>query len=213
MAEMFGEKIDPDNGFAKMLTVVAALMDTFETIYTVIQSINALTEAASALEKAKDNAKMRALEEQIGLTAALGTAQVTASEAATAALVGETVAAKALGEALKNVAAGAATANAMSVPYPGNLAALASNMAAIAAAYGSIKAFAKGGLVNYGSPTGDKTLARVNKGELILSKSQQGTLFNLLNGKGSFGGGEVEFKIRAADLVGTLKNFNQKRRG
>jgi tape measure domain-containing protein len=213
MAEMFGEEIDPDNGFAKMLTVVAALMDTFETIYTVIQSINALTEAASALEKAKDNAKMRALEEQIGLTAALGTAQVTASEAATAALVGETVAAKALGEALKNVAAGAATANAMSVPYPGNLAALASNMAAIAAAYGSIKAFAKGGLVNSPSKSGDRNLIRVNGDEMVLTRGQQGTLFNAIKSGNLGGGGQVEFKISGQNLVGVLKNYNQKMHG
>ena len=216
IAEVFGEEIDPDNGFGKVLTVMTALIDTFETIYTLIKSINTLSEAAAALEKAKDNAKMKALEEQIALTTALGTAQAAQGQLAAASMAGEAVAAKALGAALKDAAAGAAVANAMQVPYPYNLAALGSNMAAIAAAFGSIKAlsaFANGGIVGGNSTSGDRNLIRANSGEMILTRGQQGTLFDMLNGKKSAGGGEVTFKIHGSDLTGVLKNYNQKRRG
>ena len=212
-ASVFGTDIDPDGNFQKILTIFGALFETFETIYSVVQSLNTLQQTQAALEKAQNDEKMRALETQIGLEAGLGAAKVAASEAATAAMAGEAVAAKALGMALKDAAAGAAAANAMQVPYPGNLAALASNIAAIGAAYGSIKAFAKGGVVTGGPKTGDHTLIRANAGELVLNGKQQSTLFNMLNGKAGMGGGQVEFKIRGTDLVGTLNNYNQKRRG
>lgn len=212
-ASVFGTDIDPDGNFQKILTIFGALFETFETIYSVVQSLNTLQQTQAALEKAQNDEKMRALEAQIGLEAGLGAAKVAASEAATAAMAGEAVAAKALGVALKDAAAGAAAANAMQVPYPGNLAALASNIAAIGAAYGSIKAFAKGGVVTGGPKTGDHTLIRANAGELVLNGKQQSTLFNMLNGKAGMGGGQVEFKIRGDSLYGCLENYKIKRKG
>lgn len=47
--------------------------------------------------------------------------------------------------------------------------------------------FARGGIVDYGSTTGDTTTARVNKGEMILNPSQQAQLFNIANGSKSGG--------------------------
>lgn len=44
------------------------------------------------------------------------------------------------------------------------------------------KAYATGGIVNYGTTSGDTTLARVNKGEMILNDNQQARLFNMANG-------------------------------
>ena len=73
--------------------------------------------------------------------------------------------------------------------------------------------FANGGIVGYGTSSGDNTLARVNKGEMILNYGQQRKLFDMANGKGLGGGGEVQFKIRGADLVGTLKNYSNKIKG
>jgi hypothetical protein len=51
------------------------------------------------------------------------------------------------------------------------------------AAEASIGAFQDGGIVNYGSTTGDRTLARVNRNEVIFNKKQQAELFKLANGK------------------------------
>ena len=69
--------------------------------------------------------------------------------------------------------------------------------------------FANGGIVGGNSKHGDRNLARVNSGEMILNKAQQGTLWGLLNGKGSIGG-NVEFKIKGSDLVGTINNYSKK---
>lgn len=215
-AEVFGAEIDPNGTFQKILTIFGALFETFETIYSVIQSINALEKASAALEKAKNDENMKALSAQIALESTLGATRVAASEAATGAMIGETVAAKSLGSALKGVAAAAAVANAMELPYPYNLAALASNVAAAAGAYATMKglsAFANGGIVGGNSMSGDRNLIRANSGEMILTRGQQGTLFDMLNGKKSAGGGEVTFKIHGSDLTGVLKNYNQKRKG
>ena len=45
-----------------------------------------------------------------------------------------------------------------------------------------LMAFANGGIVGGNSPTGDRILARVNSGEMILNKSQQQRLLALLSG-------------------------------
>lgn len=215
-AEVFGAEIDPEGNFQKILTVFGALFETFETVYSVIESIQKLQEVGAALEEARNNKKMLALEEQIGLTAALGAAEVSAAEAATAALVGQTAAQKALAGAELTAAGAAAAKNAMELPYPYNLAALAENIAAVMGGVASVKAlqaFANGGLVGGPNHGTDNTLIRATPGEMVLNKGQQSTLFNMLNGKAGLGGGQVEFKIHGSDLVGTLKNYGQKIRG
>ena len=45
-----------------------------------------------------------------------------------------------------------------------------------------ISGFATGGVVGGNSPTGDRVLARVNSGEMILNKRQQQRLLYILNG-------------------------------
>ena len=54
---------------------------------------------------------------------------------------------------------------------------------------------------------------RVNAGEMILNNSQQARLFDLLDGGASmigYGSRKVEFKISGQNLVGTLRNYNNK---
>ena len=159
---------------------------------------------------------MQALEQQIAMTGALGAAEVAAKGAATIATQKQAGAQAQLAAAEVAGAAGAASETSMKLPFPYNLAALAASIGAIIAAFAAVKGlskFAKGGIVGGNSTTGDNNVIRANSGEMILTKAQQGTLFNMLNGKGGLGGGNVEFKIRGTDLVGTLNNYNQKRRG
>lgn len=74
----------------------------------------------------------------------------------------------------------------------------------------SLGQYANGGIVGGNSYTGDRVLARVNSGEMILNGSQQAQLFNMINDGGL--GGNVVFKISGSDLVGTLNNYNNKTR-
>lgn len=50
---------------------------------------------------------------------------------------------------------------------------------------GLIGGASEGGMVQNGPETGDNTVIRVNKGEMVLTKQQQASLFNLANGKPS----------------------------
>lgn len=84
-------------------------------------------------------------------------------------------------------------------------------IATVLAAFASIPKFADGGIVNSPFTSGDKVLARVNGGEMILNKHQQSNLFNLLDGGATTSGTkQVEFKISGKELVGVLNNYNNK---
>lgn len=85
-------------------------------------------------------------------------------------------------------------------------------IAAALAAFASIPAFADGGIFQSYLTSGDKNLARLNGGEMILNKGQQANLFNLLDKGTPLGnGGNVTFKIEGKQLVGVLNNYNNKR--
>ena len=111
------------------------------------------------------------------------------------------------GEAVAN-----ATASAAKMPFPYNLPAIAASIASVLGALGNMNKFAKGGIVGGNSTRGDHNIIRANAGELILNKAQQGTLYRAI-ASGNLGGGNVEFKIRGADLIGTINNYTSRKRG
>lgn len=85
-------------------------------------------------------------------------------------------------------------------------------IASALAAFASIPAFADGGIFQSYLTTGDKNLARLNGGEMILNKGQQANLFNLLDkGTPLNNGGNVKFEIEGKKLVGVINNYNNKR--
>lgn len=107
--------------------------------------------------------------------------------------------------------------SAMSLPFPANLAAAATVIAGLASIIATIKnaasgSFAEGGIVGGSSMVGDRLIARVNSGEMILNGSQQRNLFNLLDsgGSASHTGSQVEFKISGSTLKGVLRNYDNK---
>lgn len=108
------------------------------------------------------------------------------------------------------------TASAAALPFPANIAAIASIIATVVGTFASIfstvGAFAGGGIIQGASTHGDQLLARVNAGEMILNGSQQARLFNLLDGAGAVGGvgmGQVSFRIKGSDLYGSLSNYSK----
>ena len=82
-------------------------------------------------------------------------------------------------------------------------------VASVIAQIHSLSGYANGGIIGGNSYTGDKVLARVNSGEMILNPSQQANLFNMING-GVSTGGEVKFRIEGSTLIGVLNNYNKK---
>ena len=106
-----------------------------------------------------------------------------------------------------------ASAQAASLGPWGWLAFVGAGLGTLATMVSTIKGFAEGGIIGGASTHGDMQLARVNSGEMILNNTQQSRLFDLLDGGASmigYGSRKVEFKISGQNLVGALKNYNNK---
>lgn len=147
------------------------------------------------------------------LQSLMGTTAVEAAEQSATASATEAAAATTATTAKSGEAIASATASGAKMPFPMNLVAIAMGVAAVIAALGMIMGFANGGVIGGNSPTGDKLLARVNSGEMILNGRQQNNLFNAIDsGRIGAGGlvGRVRFEIDGRKLVGVLKNENDK---
>lgn len=108
-----------------------------------------------------------------------------------------------------------AIADSAALPPPLNIIAMGATAAALASTIAGLPKFENGGIVPGTSFSGDKVLASVNSGEMILNKSQQSNLFGLLNSSRGVsstvgGAGEVQFKVQGKDLIGVLNNYNNK---
>lgn len=111
----------------------------------------------------------------------------------------------------KEAAAATATAakSAAETPVVGWITAIAA-IAAMGAAFASMPKFASGGIVDSPFTSGDRVLARLNGGEMVLNKHQQSNLFNLLDSGANNGSSNVKFRVEGKDLVGVLSNYNNK---
>ena len=108
---------------------------------------------------------------------------------------------------LQALATAQGVASAAALPFPASLGAIATIVATIASIFSSLPKFADGGIVGGSSFYGDKLLARVNSGEMILNKRQQAALY------GMTGGSEITLgvsRIQGADLYLSLKNYMSK---
>ena len=89
---------------------------------------------------------------------------------------------------------------------------IGAGLAALTTTISTVKGFNDGGIVNGSTTTGDNTLVRVNRGEMILNSRQQAHLFKMLDGglalNTQSSGGSVNFKISGSNLYGTLKNYS-----
>lgn len=95
----------------------------------------------------------------------------------------------------------------------GWIAASLSGLGIVASTISQLKGYNTGGIIEGNSIHGDKVLARVNSGEMVLNKRQQSNLFRQLNNatnNASALGGNVTFTIHGSELVGVIDNYNSK---
>ena len=101
--------------------------------------------------------------------------------------------------------------SAASLPFPANLGAIASVIAAITSIFANLPTFADGGIIQGASKIGDYNVARVNDGEMILNGSQQARLFSMLNDNNAklpnIQYMQPEVRIKGADIYLSQKNY------
>lgn len=194
------------SGWERIMAVWNAMTNTVDALMSIAKTIETLTELTEKLGKAKNiEAAIDTNTTQQKVTnAAIGAAATIAAAA--------TEKTAATGEVAANTAKGAsaAGASAAKLPFPWNIVAIGGAIAAAMAAFAVIPKFAGGGIIAGGPTSGDKILARVNAGEMILNGSQQSNLFDAIN-SGNIGGGKalsssVSTKVRAKDLILTINN-------
>lgn len=115
---------------------------------------------------------------------------------------------KAEANANAEAAATGAASSVSSIPFVGPAMAVAA-IASVLAALAAIPKFADGGIIGGSSFFGDKMIARVNSGEMILNQSQQGKLFNIINngnpGNNITVGGEA--KVSGKTMYIAIRNY------
>ncbi|MBM6654816.1 phage tail tape measure protein [Bacteroides mediterraneensis] len=111
---------------------------------------------------------------------------------------------------LQALATAQGVASAFSAPWPTSLAAVATVLTTVASIFSSLPQFAEGGIIGGSSYFGDRLLARVNSGEMILNQKQQRRLYDLTT---SDGGATVSLgvsRIQGSDLYLALSNYMKK---
>lgn len=188
------------NSFESLSKAIADGANAWDVFMGVVQTASSILNGVASTIQA-----VTTITELLGTTTAATTAVTTAAATQEVVNSGMVVGAKS-GEAIAG-----ATASGAKLPFPYNLIAIAAGVAAVVGALAMISGgFADGGIIGGNSFHGDKMLARVNAGEMILNQKQQANLFNMLNSGAGSSGGTVEFKIAGSQLKGVLNNYNSK---
>ena len=191
---------DDASGLEKLFATFSSIVSIIDSILSLIRTFKMLSEtieAVTATSQALDTAKQATEATSI----AVGTAEVATAQAVTSAKMAEM----------------AAIISARSALIPGGQALAAAEIASYTALIQGVRglgAFAQGGLVDFGSPTGDRTLIRVNKGERVLTSEHQEWLQDLAKG---FQGRNAtatpqrvevtgQLRVRGRDLVASIHN-------
>lgn len=226
MNQLFG---DSDSAFSRFLDNLSSMYNLYKDISDAIEIVNGLMKTNEAITRvATATAALQNTTEQTTLALREGTTFAISGENtalqsnlflkqadATASLVNASALGTETGAHIAN--ANAATVDAAAetmkahakIPFVGITIGAGLIAAMLIALASSKNKFANGGIVGGNSFQGDKVLARVNSGEMILNKRQQTRLFNLIDGGAMYGGTtDVKFVIEGKQLTGVLKNYN-----
>lgn len=179
--------------FSSIVSIIDSILSLIRTFKMLSETIEAVTVTSQALDTAKQATEATSI--------AVGTAEIATAQAVTSAKMAEM----------------AAIISARNALIPGGQALAAAEIASYTALIASVKglgAFAEGGLVDFGSPTGDRTLIRVNKGERVLTSEHQEWLQDLAKG---FQGRNAtatpqrvevtgQLRVKGRDLVASIHN-------
>lgn len=179
--------------FSSIVSIIDSILSLIRTFKMLSETIQAVTVTSQALDTAKQATEATSV--------AVASAEVATSQAVQSAKMAEM----------------AAIISARYALLPGGQALASAEIAGYTALIQGVKglgAFAQGGLVDFGSPTGDRTLIRVNKGERVLTSEHQEWLQDLAKG---FQGRNAtttpqrvevtgQLRVKGRDLVATIHN-------
>lgn len=205
----------------------------FSALTTLTGELQKSVDSMKELQKVKDNLSgfessgiNQMISDVIKLKDVLGSDQADAAQklGASLAFVGETMqqlgaqseAAKAgmVLAAIGQIILGFSTASAQAAeqgPWVW-IAATIAGLAVMTSTIAQLQSFSQGGIYQGSSTVGDHNLARVNAGEMILTKTQQGNLFRMLdNNTAGLGGGVgvSSVRVKGSDIYLALSNYSK----
>lgn len=178
---------DGADGFEVFMGVVQTVGTTLQSFSQILTAVNTITEMLGVTTTTT-----------AALDSAATTQQVANSQTKVAANSSEAIS--------------GATKSGASLPFPYNIVAIAAGIAAVVSALAMVGNFADGGIIGGNSFHGDKLVARVNAGEMILNNKQQKQLFNVLDSNSVNTGNNSAsvVKIKGSDLYIALSNYTSK---
>lgn len=195
----------------KFMSIWNALTSTVDQVLSFIKMLQDWTEITNKLAKAK---QVEAAVDTATTTQKVANATTAATTAVASSAIQSAVAKKNVTNDAAEAGAAQGKSAAKSLPFPFGLIAIGAAIAGTLALFKALHVFKDGGIVSGGPTSGDKILARVNAGEMILNPLQQSKLFKMINdGNGGgvsgsniavgLGGG----KVRGSDIYLSLKNY------
>lgn len=205
----------------------------FSALKTLTGELQKSVDSMKELQKVKDSLSgfessgiNQMISDVIKLKDVLGSDQADAAQklGASLAFVGETMqqlgaqseVAKAglILQAIGQIVLGFATASTQDSKLGvwGWIAAITAGTATMLATISQLQSFSQGGIFQSNSTVGDKNLAAVNGGEMILTRVQQANLFRLLdNNTAGLGGGVgvSSVRVKGSDLYLALSNYSK----
>ena len=169
-------------------------------------SIRSFLDDARALSLLFSNKQASDTDKMAASMVAMGSALTQLGEDSAAAKAGLIL--SAIGQVVLGFAQ--ATAQESKLGVWGWIAAIASGIGVMATTISQIKGFSQGGIFDGNSVVGDNNIARVNSGEMILTKTQQSNLFRLLDNNtagGNVSAGTV--RVKGSDLYIALSNYSK----
>ncbi len=203
------------NENANAWEIFMGILQAFESVMAAVNTVSQIANMLSGI-----SAGVKTAETASTLAASTAEKEKMATDtAAVAPTTAQTVANKALEVSYLDLASAMIFAAHASIPFvgvgiaSGLITTMLSVQAATKAATMAMAAFETGGIIGGNSYHGDKLIARVNSGEMILNGRQQRNLFDAIN-ENRLGGensnrlyGEV--KVKGQDLYIALSNFGK----
>lgn len=204
----------------------SALEELNKNLEQSVKSMKELKTVQDNLSNFQDSGFTRMIEDAKALQQILGSSMASDGEKIGASMVFMSQAIQQLGQdsaaakaglvlqAIGQIILGFAQASAQDskLGVIGWVAAIAAGTAVMISTISQLQSFSQGGIFQGSKTVGDHNLARVNAGEMILTNTQQGNLFRILdNNTAGLGGGVgvSSVRVKGSDLYLALSNYSK----